>query len=99
MSTENVGWQFSVFERRQLNWIDGVDLAARRVAIMGVLRAYALLERARLHEGRGDSTLARYDYEQLLRRFDRPVPSLAWIREEAQQGRGRMQGVAAPPGE
>ncbi len=84
---------------RQLNWIDGADLAARRVAIMGVLRAYALLERARLHEARGDSTLARYDYEHLLRRFDRPVASLAWIREEAQQGRGRMQGVAAPPGE
>jgi hypothetical protein len=83
---------------RQLNWLDDIDMSARRAALLGVFYPYALLERGRIHEGRGDSLAARLDYEQLLRRLDRPVASLQWVRDEARQGHARMKGIAEPPG-
>jgi hypothetical protein len=83
---------------RQLNWLDDTDMAARRAAVLGMFAPYALLERARLREGQGDTLQARYDYEELLRRFDRPVASLESVRQEAEQRYARLKGIPKAPG-
>ncbi|HWA58610.1 MAG TPA: hypothetical protein VG692_15225, partial [Gemmatimonadales bacterium] len=85
---------------RLLNFVDGQPMRGSSGPLEGepawgtaLLRPYALLERARLHEGSGDLRLARLDYEAFLRHFDRPVPALQKLREEGERGYARVTGA------
>lgn len=78
---------------RLLNWVDGAPTGNLAYAV-ALLRPYALLERARLHEGKGDRRRAKYDYEALLRRLDRPTASLQPVRADAERGYARVSGAS-----
>jgi hypothetical protein len=74
---------------RLLRWQDAA-WGGWAVTLRDALGASMYLVRARVEEARADTTLARSYYEQVLRRYDRPVPAQAHLVEETRTALARL---------
>jgi serine/threonine-protein kinase len=61
-----------------------------------ILNGVTYLEAARVEAARGDAARARVLYEEFVRRYDRPVPPLRGLVDEARTVVGRLDRQAAP---
>jgi tRNA A-37 threonylcarbamoyl transferase component Bud32 len=75
---------------RLLRWQDAA-WGGWSVTFRDALGAAMYLVRARVEEARADTTLARGYYEQILRRYDQPIPSQVQLVREARDALARLQ--------